>query len=337
MSAVPAAVACARLGDLLERTLDPLVPRGAPALLVGSGITNVGDAAIAVATLRWLRSRGTPVLGMDRRTYDRAAAARFLGRDGTLLLAGGGTIGDVWPSQAQLRRRVLADLPDARTVQLPQTVHFSSPQAMEAAAPHYRVARRLTLLVRDDESLASVRSRWGLEAVLVPDIVYVLRSVAAPPPTQDVVWLLRSDQESTRVTPQRTLGPSPVATSVDWPLPRAVRRRRLRRWLAKSLGVVGGAAPRRRAAIARWDDAEARERLEAGLALLASARVVATDRLHGTIFAMLLGRPVVALPDRHGKLRSFHRTWTGDCADVTWCETVDEARAAVAARLATRR
>jgi hypothetical protein len=34
-----------------------------------------------------------PVLGMDRRTYDRALATRFLGRDGTLLLAGGGTIG----------------------------------------------------------------------------------------------------------------------------------------------------------------------------------------------------------------------------------------------------
>lgn len=334
MTVPTASATCARLAALVERALDPLVPRGVPTLLVGSGITNVGDAAIAVATHRYLRARGTSVLGMDRRTYDPALATRFLGRDGTLLLAGGGTIGDVWPSQAALRRRVLTDLPDVRTVQLPQTVHFTTPAAMDAAAPDDRAARRLTVLVRDDESLASVRARWGIEALLVPDMAFLLGSAAAPPPTQDVVWLLRSDQESTRVTPQRTLGPSPVATSVDWPPPGASRRRRLRRWLAKSLGVLGGAAPRRRAAIARWDDAEATDRLEAGLALIATGRVVATDRLHGTIFGMLLGRPVVALPDRHGKLRSFHRTWTRDGADVTWCETVDEARAAVAARLA---
>lgn len=336
MSPIRAADLHRRVGATLRATLDALVPAAAPALLVGSGITNVGDATIALATRRWLASRGTPVLEMDRRTYDARAAARFLGPDGTVLLAGGGTIGDVWPSQAALRRRVLADLRDHRTVQLPQTVHFSTPEAMDAVRGAYAAHRRLTLLLRDAESVEAVRARWGLDATLAPDMAFLLGDLPAAPPTRDVVWLLRTDQESTRVTPERTLGPSPVAEAVDWPAPRAIRRRRLRRLTAKSLAILGGDAPRRRAAIARWDAQEVADRFEVGCVLLASARVVATDRLHGSLLAMLLGRPVVVLPDRHGKLRSFHRAWTDGCADVTWCDTVADARVAVAARLAAR-
>ena len=336
MSGIAARDLHPRLAATLRGTLDALVPAASPALLVGSGITNVGDATIALATRRWLAARGTPVLEMDRRTYDARAAARFLGADGTVLLAGGGTIGDVWPSQAALRRRALADLRGHRTVQLPQTVHFSSTAAMDAAREPYAAHPRLTLLLRDAASVEAVRARWGLDATLAPDMAFLLGDLAAAPPTHDVVWLLRTDQESTRVTPERTLGPSPEPTAVDWPAPRAIRRRRLRRFTAKSLALLGGPAPRRRAAIARWDAQEVADRFEVGCALLASARVVATDRLHGSLLAMLLGRPVVALPDRHGKLRAFHRVWTADCADVVWCETIDEARAAVAARLAAR-
>ncbi|MBL9085520.1 MAG: polysaccharide pyruvyl transferase family protein [Planctomycetia bacterium] len=335
MSPTRAADLHPRLAATRRAALESLVPADAPALLVGSGITNVGDAAIAVATRRWLAARGTRVLEMDRRTYHAGAAARFLGPDGTVLLAGGGTIGDVWPSQAALRRRVLADLPAHRAVQLPQTVHFTSPAAMDAARASFAAHRRLVLLLRDVESVEAVRARWGLDATLAPDLAFFLGALPAAAATRDVVWLLRTDQESTRVTPARTLGPSPEPTSIDWPAPRALRRR-LRRLTARSLALVGGRAPRRRAAIARWDAQEAADRLEAGCALLASARVVVTDRLHGSLLAMLLGRPVVVLPDRHGKLRSFHHTWTSGCADVTWCDTVAEARAAVAAHLAAR-
>jgi len=333
MTGLAAPERCARLAAQLERTLDRLVPRDRPALLVGSGITNVGDAAIAVATHRYLAARGTPVLDMDRRTYDAAVARRFLGADGTLLLAGGGTFGDVWPSQAALRARALADLAEVRAVQLPQTVHYTTPAALDAAAPVFRGARRLTLLLRDHESVAHVRARWGLEAILAPDLAFLLRDLPAAPPTQDVLWLLRTDQESVRTRRGRVIEPPPVSTAVDWPAPRAGARR-TRRWLAKSLGVLGGDAPRRRAAIARRDHAEEQDRLATGLALIGSARVVATDRLHASIFALLLGRPVVVMPDRHGKLRSFHHTWTADVPDVTWCETYDEGRAAVAARRA---
>ena len=173
----------------------------------------------------------------------------------------------------------------------------------------------------------------GVEALLAPDMAFLLGSVPAPPPTQDVLWLLRADQESTRVTPRaharplagrdagRLAAPArrapPSAPALAGEEPRPPRRRRAaspRR--DRPLGRRGGDRP-----------------LRDGPRPVASARVVATDRLHGSIFGMLLGRPVVALPDRHGKLRSFHRTWTRDCPDVTRCDTVDEARAAVAARL----
>lgn len=333
MSPIDAATAHARLRAALEATLDPLVPPGRPALLVGSGLTNVGDAAIALATFRHLAARDAPVLTMDRRTFDAAAARRHLGREGTLLLAGGGTLGDVWRSQEALRRQALAALPDVAAVQLPQTIHFRDDAAVAEAGAALRAHPRLTVLVRDEPSLRLARERLGVDARPAPDLAFLLEAPPVPPPTRDVVWLLREDKESRWFAARKADRPLASKSPSDWPRARGVRRR-WRRLLAASLGLVGGVAVRRRAALSRVDAALAARRFVEGVLHLAAGRRVATDRLHGTIFALLLRRPVLAIPDRHGKVHAFVHRWLADCGDVTLVGSVE---AAEEAELAVRR
>lgn len=336
MSPIDAATAHARLRAELEATLDSLVPPGRPALLVGSGLTNLGDAAIALATFRYLAARDAPVLTMDRRTFDASAARRHLGPDGTLLLAGGGTLGDVWRSQEALRRQALAALPDVAAVQLPQTIHFRRDEAVVEAGAGLRAHPRLTVLVRDEPSLRLARERLGVDARPAPDLAFLLEAPPVPPPTRDIVWLLREDKESRWFAARKADRPLASRSPTDWPRARGARRR-WRRLLAASLGLVGGVAARRRAALSRADAALAAQRFAEGVAHLAAGWCVATDRLHGTIFGLLLRRPVLAIPDRHGKVHAFVQRWLSDCRDVTLVGSVEEAAAEEATVAARRR
>jgi exopolysaccharide biosynthesis predicted pyruvyltransferase EpsI len=335
-TAETAAETCARLRASLERALRPLVPGEARVVLVGTGLANPGDCAIAAATRRWLeRTASGRWLELDRRTYDRAAAARFLAGGGVVLHAGGGTLGDVWGSQEALRRRALDDFPGVPAVQLPQTIHFATEAGRREARAFYGGRRNLTMLVRDEAGVRTSREEWGLETVLAPDMAFLLDLEPSGLATRDVLWLLRADQESRRVTAQRTLGPSPVPESVDWPPPRARLRRGLRRAVVRTL-APGADAPLRRRLVASLDAATALRRTHDGVRLLSSARVVATDRLHGTLLSLLLGIPVVAVGDRNGKVRAFHDAWLRPSSAVRWCDSVEEARVAAAERAAAR-
>jgi pyruvyl transferase EpsO len=67
--------------------------------------------------------------------------------------------------------------------------------------------------------------------------------------------------------------------------------------------------------------------VRAAVRLLAGADAVVTDCLHGHVLATLLGRPQVLLPERSGKLRALHETWT---RDLPFVRSADDLGAAVA-------
>ena len=65
---------------------------------------NVGDNAIWVATIAYLRSRGIAVThSTNHRLYDVATVRRKLSSDAAILLLGGGNFGDLWPESHRLR------------------------------------------------------------------------------------------------------------------------------------------------------------------------------------------------------------------------------------------
>jgi exopolysaccharide biosynthesis predicted pyruvyltransferase EpsI len=53
----------------------------------------------------------------------------------------------------------------------------------------------------------------------------------------------------------------------------------------------------------------ARERTQAGAALLCAGRAVVTDRLHAALVAWLVGRPAVLVDSVSGKSRATVETW----------------------------
>jgi pyruvyl transferase EpsO len=296
-----------------------------PCALVGfPNHDNVGDSAIWCGTLAVLDELGVAVVYVcDAASYSSEALAAAL-PDGVILLAGGGNFGDLWPTEQDVRERVLADFPDRRVVQLPQSLHFEDRRALDRARSIVDRHGELILFWRERQSLELAQESFAAPHFLCPDLAFALdRPALRRQPEWDILWLMRDDKESCNYPFPECRPPD---ARLDWP--QALAAGSL--WSAAHLEAPPastGADPSLYAALAA-------ARLEQGCRFLANARVVVTDRLHGHVLALLLGLPHVLMDNSYGKVRSFHETWTRDCDLVHWAETPAQAESLAAGLVA---
>jgi pyruvyl transferase EpsO len=314
----------ASLARTIDEVLDPLVPReGAVALVDFPRTPNVGDSLIWLGTIAWLArsGRGAPRYACSDVTYDPRTMARRLGQ-GTILLSGGGNFGDLYEAHQRLRERVIADFPDRRIVQLPQSIHFGSAQATARARAILNRHSQLTLLVRDHSSLEFAGNEFSAASRLCPDMAMSLGPLPRHPATQPVVWLSRADKEASAGA--HAEAPAGIAR-VDWMTDgrnRSIRlHHRASRWLRHR--------PALRPWLSRWLEVRfesiARLRLERGERILSAGEVVVTDRLHAHILCLLLGIPHYLIDNSYGKVRGFHQAWTRESRLTRFCESHAEA------------
>ncbi|HXQ20166.1 MAG TPA: polysaccharide pyruvyl transferase family protein [Candidatus Acidoferrales bacterium] len=320
----------ARLAGQIDETLRPLLANQRRfALLDFPTYGNVGDHAIWLGQIAYLHSIGVRRLCYvcDLFTYSREQLRARLG-DGTILLCGGGGLGDLYPPYQRLREEIIDAFRDNAIIQLPQTIHFEAPAALARARRIINGHPRITLLVRDRRSLDVARAEFGAPSFLCPDMSFCIGPLRRPSGRHErIVWLARTDREAVAPAPRRTLA---GITPVDWAQASAT-------WL-RTADRVARALLRRAPALRKipapmaWSyTALARERLRFGARLLGAARVVVTDRLHGHILSVLLGVPHILLDNSYGKNRNFYETWTRECDLVRWCDSEAQASAMAAA------
>lgn len=292
--------------DQLVAVLKPLVAHTPAICLLDFPMhSNVGDSAIWLGALAALRAAGAPPPSYtcDAANYDRAALARAVG-SGTICFNGGGSFGDLYETHMRFRERVVRDFPDNAIVQLPESVCFLRTDSLARCRDVFNAHPRVTLLARDDNSLATLRREFSAPSQLAPDLAFMLGALQRPaPPVRDILWLKRQDDED------RWHGQVDAVT-MDWIDEPQTRLIRLSKRIRQSAhrGPVRGLLDRRlQPRLYPW---LATQRLARGVALLSSARVVVTDRLHAHLLALLLGIPHVVLDNSYGKVHNFIAAWT---------------------------
>ena len=321
-----------RLSDQIQATLNPIVRGWSHCVLIDfPNHSNVGDNAIWQGEIAWLARAGIRIeYRCDVKSYSRAAVAQALAADGVIFIHGGGNLGDLWPRHQRLRETVIRDFPDWPVVQLPQTTHFVNRDRLAQARSVFNSHPNLTLLVRDNTSLDFARNEFRVTSVLCPDMAFSLGPLPRPrSPEADIFWLRREDIEAA----QSATAPADESVIVtDWLDPRRplldLARKALRPLPARFLTHY----PRPRHALSRLIDAsydwQAHLRVRFGCRLLATGRVVITDRLHAHVLSLLLGIPHVVMDNNYGKLRRFCDTWgTLSSPLVRWARSPADALA----------
>ncbi len=308
--ALPPAAQALRLRDLLAGALADLAQgREAWGLLDFPYHNNTGDSAIWVGErtlLRRLHGRASAYVSHAR--FDPAEAGRFVPPEGILYLHGGGNFGDLWPGHQLYREAVLARHPHHRIVQLPQSLHYADPAAIERTRRAVAGHRDFHLMVRDQQSHDFAQRHFDCNVVRAPDSAFAidLARFALPERGAGLLCLFRSDHEKRADAAD---GPAAFAGEriEDWSaMGKGIRpvSRQVMRVVRRTLPVPGWMALRGLAF-----DRMAGTLVGEGLAQLGRGRVVVTDRLHGHILAEILGLPHVVIDNFYGKIAGFIGLW----------------------------
>ena len=305
-------------------------------------IDNPGDSAIYRGTTTLLDRLGVEVaLTLEPDAYRRRLVRGAVGERGTILIQGGGNLGDLYRKQGQhrLRLRLFRDFPQAELVQLPQTMHFSAERSLRRFQRLCLGHERLKLMLRDDTSSALAES-LGIPSTRCPDLAVGLGPLERhEPPSLEVARLLRGDVEA---APDRGAA---GAESYDWPSGAEQRAgtagQRLRRDLAAAerWGRLAGRLPKRLdlatvQARARRYPRLAAERLALAMRLVSRGRVLITDRLHAHLLASQMGIPNVLLDNSYGKNRSVFESWSHRYPCARFAEGIEHADAVARGMLA---
>lgn len=284
--------------DLIERSLQTLDLENGCALLDFPDIRNVGDSAIWVGEMAYLKRRGVrPAYVCSIENYSPAELLKH-SPTGPLLLHGGGNFGDVWPGHQRFRERVLADFPNREVVQLPQSIHFDSDEAVRKAAASIAAHGNFKLFVRDRESQEFARNRLDCDATLCPDMAFSIGSIEPiGSPTVPILAMLREDKEASG---QHAELPMDIPIE-DWieESPNPV-------WKARRIGQLRSITKMNRAEIRLGGfEAVAQQRFDRGRKQLSKAQRVITDRLHVHIVSLLMNKPHAVLDNSYGKIGRF--------------------------------
>jgi pyruvyl transferase EpsO len=301
------------IAEKLKEIIEPLCCGYSDyALLDFPAHSNVGDSAIYLGELALFDKVFKKPPSYVCTKKDSATDIRKFDPNGIIFLHGGGNFGDIWPAHQKFFERILRQYPEKKIVQLPQSIHFSSKDAIEKTAKAIRNHNDFTLLVRDIKSFEFANSHFDCDVKLCPDSAYALgnfqfdeQSIA-----REVLCLLRTDKERYLSSSDQTRLERLGAVE-DWLAEKSIKTctDRMENLLFRCLPQMRtDLMPKKELMFRR----HAQIRLERGIAQLCSAKWIVSDRLHVHILAMLLKKEHFVLDNSYNKLRNFISSWPVD-------------------------
>lgn len=324
-------------GETIAILRELLAPYRRVALVDFPSHRNAGDSLIYLGERQYLRKLGIKVSYVCDEARYSARKLRKRHPDGPILLHGGGNLGDRWLVYQDFRERVIKEFPDRQIIQLPQSVEFQDGPRLRQAQRIFECHPNLIIMIRDHAGVEVTRKLFPFNRVVFcPDMALGVGLLKGSQNSEvDVLMLLRRDSEA--VPAHQAIQPCPFATSVvvDWGLsgPAAAAYR-----VAKIPGAAARRVPVLRDTLYPFlrmgYAAQAWLNIRSAVSTISRGQIVVTDRLHGAVFAALLGMPVVAVDNCYGKLSAIIGDYLGLLPGVTFSRSVGEAEGALAGLLA---
>lgn len=210
--------------------------------------------------------------------------------DAIILFNGGGSYGDVWPTFTALIEKVLIDYPYNKIIVLPQSVYFGNSLNLkknnEALAKH---KNKMILCCRDEQSFNIAKKLKNTIPLLLPDMVLSMdidkwvKKYEINLSNNGTLYLHRNDKELKNKIPSN------------------VKYDKISDW-----AHLGGIY-------------SAEEVMKKAISLVAPYDKIYSDRLHGGILSLMLGKDAYFIDNSYKKTSSLYNTWLKDIDNAHLC------------------
>lgn len=276
---------------------------------------NLGDQAIALSEIQFLKQHGIVPFEISTRSFDYVGNffSKMIPESTIIIVHGGGFMGTLWKHEEKRLRKVLTSFSNHRIVIFPQTVTFDKIDDEEKAYFEesrriYSLNKKLTVFVREKKSYDFMKERLPeINVKLTPDIVTRLKTSGDETPKREgIVICFRKDHEK-KITDDVK---NEVIDIIEAKYPGEE--------LTYTDTVVGHKI---------FADARERE-VNAKLQQFASSKLVVTDRLHGMIMAAITNTPVIAFSNSNGKVKNVY-PWIQQNDFVKYVDSMEQYKEAI--------
>ncbi len=251
---------------------------------------NLGDHAIAIAELNYLRERFPDfcIVEFEESLFTPKVInlfSKLISKNDMIVFQGGGFMGDLWPHHEVRMHSIIEKCPDIIKIIFPQTCYLDdkSDVALKKYKDSYKNSKNLYLIVREKKSYEFVKNEVFSESNLYifPDIVLSL-NYCNEAKRDGILICLREDKESILSNEKKDR-------------------------ILKCIGKLNKKIYNTSTLFNRNVKITERERItQDKLKEFSKVEVVITDRLHGMIFAAITGTPCLVLDNLSGKVAGVY-------------------------------
>jgi len=161
-------IANSKIKNINELVISNITPTKKILLIGTSEHENIGDAAISVGELNFLKKYFNDRIVIEISTYEYSDKESFIKSiitdDDIIILQGGGNLGNKFLLEENLRRNVIKTFKNNKIIILPQTIHFETSESgiaeLEKSKLIYNNHNNLKLLLRGNKSLEFAKKHF---------------------------------------------------------------------------------------------------------------------------------------------------------------------------------
>lgn len=287
------------LFNRLSNALNPIIVIGTPIH------KNLGDHLIAQNEIEMLKDicgNNNPIVEIPTDVYFtcREKINRNIPNSSTIVISGGGWMGDIWPDDERRLQEIIKDHSSKKIIVFPQTIYYDNlnenKDLLDASIQAFRSVEHMYLFLRDKASYFFAKKYYeskNINVFLVPDIGLLdFKTNLNFTKKKNIILCLRDDREKIfnneyiqiieKVAKQRNYSISRMSTISKHSVPvwkRKVIIKKLRKQIAES-------------------------------------ELMITDRLHGMIFSYTSGTKCIAFDNLSKKVSGVQSKWLEDKSAV---------------------
>lgn len=263
---------------------------------------NLGDQLIAEAEFKFLNDifekKTICQIKENEIRYDFKKVKKNIKDNGIIILQGGGNLGDLWPDQEIIRKKIITYFKNNPIVIMPQSVSIRNPESLNKIKQIYS-KENVWLTVRENKSKKILEDLKLINNVLlVPDIALYLPHLSTNINRNGVGICLREDIEGTIDFNSKMKNFNSISKSYKTFVFDTVINKKI-------------------------DINEREKNIEYIMNYIMQFRFIVTDRLHCMIMAYLTGTPCIVFSNSTGKTVGVYE-WIKDCKYIVTCNEIND-------------